>query len=137
MINKQIKVTRTKYIYIYIYGVWKFSHPLKCLHSHIGLYYNETLLPFTTQILLGFLGNSRDYGHNKEQFSNMCTVMLGRQRLTKKKERKLVKKSNQQQSFKNTNILLCNKFFRRMNHSTKFFLFFTFNTIVNCCNIFF
>ena len=52
--------------------------------------------PFTTQILLGFLGNSRDYGHNKEEFSNMCSEMLvSRQRKVnkeKKRPRKVGKK---------------------------------------------
>jgi len=65
------------------------THSSVCTHR-LAFTKNKTLLPFTTQILLGFLGNSRDYGHNKEQFSNMCSeTLVSRQRkVNKEKEEK-------------------------------------------------
>ena len=31
------------------------------------------------------LGNSRDYGHNKEQFTNMCKVRLDKEKVNQEK----------------------------------------------------
>ena len=72
ILNKQIKRNKTIIVVVWI------PHPLKCI-TQLWLFSNETLLPFTTLIPFEFLGNSRDYGHNKEQFTNMCKVRLERQ----------------------------------------------------------
>ena len=68
------------------------THSSVCTHR-LAFTKNKTLLPFTTQILLGFLGYSRDYGHNKEQFSNMCSETLVSRQRKVNKEKKKAKKS--------------------------------------------
>ena len=76
------------------------THSSVCTHR-LAFTKNKTLLPFTTQILLGFLGNSRDYGHNKEQFSNMCSETLVSRQSKVNKEKKRPRKVGKKKEISN------------------------------------